>query len=137
MCSSDLAADAGERGQFGGAAGEVAAMRADNLLRAAVQVARPGVVAEPGPVFDDAFDGRRRQGRDIGETGEKTLVVGDDRRHLGLLQHDLGQPDPVGVATALPGQVMAAGGLLPGDQALGKALFFRQISSRRGKREPG
>ena len=34
-------------------------------------------------------------------------------------------------------QFVATGNLLPGDQALGKALFFRQISSRRGKREPG
>src|SRR5699024_3130656 len=38
----------------------------------------------------------------------KTFKIIDDRRHLGLLQHDFRNPDPIGAAWMLPRQVMAA-----------------------------
>ena len=89
-------------------------------LRTAMQVARSRVVAEPRPVFEDGLDRRRGQRPDIGKALEKTLVVGNHRRHLRLLQRDLGQPDAVGIAGVLPGQVMAAALTLPADQARGE-----------------
>src|SRR5690606_16867036 len=42
--------------------------------------------------------------------------------HLGLLQHDFRQPYPVGRARVLPGQVVAAAGAEPGEQAAGEAV---------------
>ena len=73
-----------------------------------MQVAGAGVVAEPGPQGQHRIEralGQVRQGR---EAGHEALEVGDDHRHLGLLEHDLGDPDPVGGGVALPGQVLAA-----------------------------
>ena len=34
--------------------------------------------------------------------------LGNDRRHLRLLQHDFRQPDAVSIARPLPGQIVAA-----------------------------
>ena len=39
---------------------------------------------------------------------QKPLVIGQYRTNLGLLQHDFGQPDAVGIGTGLPGQIVAA-----------------------------
>ena len=36
------------------------------------------------------------QGADAREAAQESLVVGQDGRHLRLLEHDLGDPDPVG-----------------------------------------
>ena len=53
----------------------------------------------------------------IGKTLKEARVIAQHGRDLGLLQHDLGQPDPVGIARALPGQATAAMAALPLDQA--------------------
>ena len=49
-------------------------------------------------------------GLDVGEAFQEPAVVGPDRGHLGLLEHDLRDPDGIGVAQAPPGQGAA---LLP------------------------
>ena len=80
------------------------------------QVAGPAVVAQALPEAQHLLflgpgqvgGGRKRL--------EEALEVGDDRRDLGLLQHDLGEPDAIGVARALPRQVVPAVALLPGDE---------------------
>ncbi len=83
-------------------------MLGDDRLRRRMQVMRAAVVAESAPVLEHAIVRRGGQRAHVGERGEKALVVRDDRRDLRLLQHDLGQPDPVRVARALPRQVVAA-----------------------------
>ena len=90
-------------------------MPLDDHLRAAVKIARAAVVAEPAPELHHAFE--RRGGKRL----EEALVIGNDGAHLGLLQHHLGQPDPIGVTVVLPGQIMPAEALLPGDDALGES----------------
>src|SRR5690606_7163693 len=50
----------------------------------------------------------------IGEALQEALVVGDNGGDLGLLQHDLRHPHPVGGDVALPGQVPAAVAVEPG-----------------------
>ena len=42
-----------------------------------------------------------------GKPGHELLEVRDHRGDLGLLQHDLGDPDPIGAGVLLPGQVSA------------------------------
>jgi len=101
-------------------AGEAAAVVADDGLRAQVQVARTGVVAEAGPRFEDARQWRRSERRERRKAGEEALIVGNHGAHLCLLQHDLGQPDVVGLAALLPRQVVAPLGFLPGDHLCGK-----------------
>jgi hypothetical protein len=72
-----------------------------------------------------------RRGGQIGKAGEEARVVGDHRRHLRLLQHDFGQPDAVGIARVLPGQVVAAVARVPGDQPPGEVLACRPSRSAR------
>jgi len=131
------AADAGQFGELLGIGRKLSAMLRGNLLRAFMQVARAGVIAQPGPMLDDRLDRRRGQRRHGRKTVEKTQVIRNHRGHLRLLQHDLGKPDAVRVTRVLPGQVMAAGALLPGDQSFGKGLAGGQILPRLRLREHG
>ena len=102
-----VGADARHLAQAGGVAGQAAAEPRDHLGGAAVQVAGARVVAEPGPRREDVVEGRRRQVGDRREPGHPPLPVRDDGRDPGLLQHDLADPDRVGIAGPPPRQVAA------------------------------
>ena len=45
-----------------------------------------------------------------GESSNEALEVGHYRRHLSLLQHDLADPDAIGIATHPPGEVAPMAG---------------------------
>ena len=90
-----------------------------------MQIARPRVVAEAGPEFEYRFKRRRRQFGDAREAIEKALVVGNDRTHLRLLQHDLRQPDAIRIARVLPRQIVAPVPALPVSQTTGKGIVRR------------
>ena len=109
------AADARQLRQHRCIEGEPAGETVDHLPRAGVQVARSRVVAETRPQRQHVVQRRRGQRSDIREALAEARVVGDDCRHLRLLQHHLGQPDAVGVATRLPGKVVPAVRRLPGN----------------------
>ena len=78
-----------------------------------VQVAGACVISQPCPVIEHRVYRGARQAGNIGEAQDKTLVVGNDRSHLGLLQHDLRNPDAIRIPIALPGQAMAPMGAVP------------------------
>ncbi|MCY1532437.1 hypothetical protein D9M68_677120 [compost metagenome] len=84
------AADAGQRGDGFGRGREAAVPVARDLLGAAMQVAGAGVIAQPGPIGHHVFLAGRGQGSHVREAFKEAVVVGDDRRDLRLLQHDLG-----------------------------------------------
>lgn len=117
------AADAGQGGHLCLRLRKNAAMLAEDLLRCLVQVAATGVVAKPSPQVQHIIEWRRRQGGDIREARHKALVIGDDRGHLRLLQHDLRYPHPVRAALLLPGQIFAPMAVPPGEQLRGKAVM--------------
>jgi hypothetical protein len=119
------AADAGQLRDRFGAARKPAAVLAHHGLRAGVQVARAGVVAEPAPQRHDLGHRRRGEFGKRAEACQEARVVGDHRRHLRLLQHDFREPDAVGIAGVLPGQVVAAVALVPADQARGEVAHGR------------
>jgi hypothetical protein len=133
-----LATGQGQDGAGGGAANagegldrlqgrrKVAAMAILEQAGGAVEVAGPGVVAQAGPVAEHLIRLGRRQVRQTGEAGHEALEIGDDRRDLGLLEHDLGDPDPVGAGVALPGQILAAMAVEPGEDALGEVAGSAQ-----------
>ena len=77
----------------------------DDGFRRRVQVARPAVVAKPGPELQHLSELGGRQRAHGAEALQETPVVGSDDRSLGLLQHHLGDPDAVGVAGSSPRQV--------------------------------
>ena len=89
-------------------------------LRRALQVARARVIAQAAPQPQHLVLRRAGERGDIGEALEKALVIGNHRGDLGLLQHDFRDPDAIGVARALPGQVVAAVAPMPGEQAGGE-----------------
>ncbi len=76
--------------------------RSRHRPRAGMQVAGARVVAEPGPEPQHVVERRRRQRADVRPAREEAREIGPDRLHGGLLQHDFGQPDPVGIV-ASPG----------------------------------
>ena len=114
------AADARQRGQLGRRARKRAAKARHHLTRAAVQVARTRVIAQPAPQPQHLVLGRGGQAGDVGKALEKARVVAQHRRHLRLLQHDFRQPHAVRIARALPRQAVAAVLALPVDDAGGK-----------------
>ena len=98
-------ADPGHLAELGRARWQRAAVARADLAGARVQVARARVVAEPGPRGEHVVErrlGERRHGR---EPGHPALPVRDHRRDPGLLQHDLADPDRVGVAGPPPRQI--------------------------------
>jgi len=126
------AADAGQRLDCLEGGGKLAAVARDQALRAGAQVAGAGVVPEAGPQMHHLVLGRLGQGLDVGKAGHEAFVVRNHDRDLGLLQHDLGHPHPIGGGVLLPGQVLAAVGIEPGEQRLAEG--FRVAGSSTGSR---
>ncbi len=95
--------DARQRGERRLGLGELPAVALRHIFGARVQMARPRVVAEPGPRLENVVERRARERLDARKAREEARVVGRDRLHGGLLQHDLGEPHPVGIS-ALAGR---------------------------------
>ena len=101
-----------------------------------MQVARAGVVAEPGPEFEHVVELGRGQITRRRPARQEPLIIGRDRFDRGLLQHDLGQPDAVRIGclagqcaprqatamTVIPGEQGGRIGLVPAS-VLGVILF--------------
>ena len=83
------------------------AMQRHHVLGAAVQVARAAVVAQAAPQGQHVVLRGGGQLCHRGKALQKAGVIVQHRGHLGLLQHDFGQPDAVGIARVLPGQAVA------------------------------
>ena len=97
-----------------------------HLLRRAVQVARAGVVTEPGPQVQHVIHGRIGQRHHVREALHEAPEVRDDGRHLRLLQHDLRHPGAIGAVAAarmpLPRQIVPAVLRVPVDEPCRDAL---------------
>lgn len=90
--------------------GEISAVFRDNNLGGALQIADTGVVAETFPEFVE-FGGRRAGGGlNRRQLAHPTFVKRDHGFDLGLLEHDFGNPDGVGIVGAAPGEVAGVGG---------------------------
>ena len=120
--SSGGAPDAGQGLDGFQHGGELATMLIGDTLCCGMQVARTRVVAQPAPVLQHFILVRGGKRGDVGKARHEAPVVGDDGRHLGLLQHDFRHPDGVGVTRVLPRQVVAAVPFLPSHHAGGKAM---------------
>ena len=92
--------------------GELAAVPLARRARGGVQMMRAAVVAEPAHSASTLVDGAAASAA-IGKRATKRSKYGSTGRDLGLLQHDLGEPDAIGVARVLPRQVVAAVRALP------------------------
>src|ERR1051326_1052674 len=62
-----------------------------------MQVARTGVIAEPLPGMQHVVEGSLGQRFDGRKPRHKAVKISPYRRDSGLLQHDLAEPDAVGI----------------------------------------
>ena len=93
----------GSVAQFLLASRKRAAVQLDHRLRAGMQVAGACVVAKAGPELEHILQRGRGKLCDGRKAREEARIVGSDRLHGGLLQHDLGEPDAIRVcAFAFP-----------------------------------
>jgi len=86
-----------------------------------MKIARARVVAQSGPHFQHPVDRCPGERFKRWKARQESLVIRHHGLHLRLLEHDFGQPDAVRIGRFLPGQVVTAMGLLPFDDATGKA----------------
>jgi hypothetical protein len=100
-----VGANPGELGKLVRGPGQIAGRR--GRLRQEMQVAGPGVVAESLPELQDLRFTGGREGRKIGKGGHPAHEVGQHRRHLGLLEHELAHDGPVGGRRLAPRQAPA------------------------------
>ena len=106
-----VAPEAGEGGEGGGVGREAAVVLLEDGPGGFLEVADAVVVAEALPGLEELGFGGGGEGGEIGEGGEEALeaAVLSDRRDGGLLEHDLGDEDRVGIGGAAPGVVLAVG----------------------------
>src|SRR6266480_4273243 len=96
-----------------------------------MQVARPRVVAQAAPQREHVVEVRPGERFHVREAREEALVVRNDRRDLGLLQHHLRQPDAIRIARLLPRQVMTPVPGLPAYEPAGESAHrLRRLLSR-------
>ena len=69
-----------------------------------VQIARPRVIAEALPSVEDVIFRSPSQRGEMGEPPEPLIIITDNGCNLGLLEHELGDEDGVGIASLAPGE---------------------------------
>ena len=70
-----------------------------------MQLARSGVVTQSLPAVENAGFRSKREGGKIGEAAKPLIIIREDSGDLGLLKHELGNEDRVGVAGPPPWQM--------------------------------
>ncbi len=120
-----VGADARQLAQLLLRRGELAGEALGDDAGAGVQIAGAAVVAEARPRGEHVVERGRGECRNRRPARQEALVEGDDGCHGGLLQHDLGQPDRVGVGHAPrrrpPGQI-APLAVVPVEHGAGRVL---------------
>jgi hypothetical protein len=107
--TGNVRADARQRLELCDGPGERSApLRHEDACRL-VEVASAGVVSRSLPRLEDFASVGASERRDRREPPDESLEVRRGLRHAGLLQEDLGDPDPVGVGVAAPRQGAAMG----------------------------
>ena len=84
-----------------------------NLAGRLVQITAARVIAQPRPQMQHRIYVGICQTDHVRETRHEALEIRYHRRNLGLLQHHLGYPDPIGRAIHLPRQVFATVCVIP------------------------
>ena len=107
-------ADAGKHAQLALVFGELST-RLDHRLGRTVHRKRAAVVPQALPLVEHVRRIGGSESSDIGEACEPTLPAPVDPAHLGLLEHDLADPNLVGVARPAPRQVAVELAPLPAD----------------------
>ena len=131
-------ADPGYPAELGRTPRQLAAPRLPNGARAGPQVPRPRVVAEPAPGSEHVVERCGGEHRNRRKLRHPALPVRDHRRHPRLLQHDLADPDRVGIPRSTPRQIAAHGRVVRGhglgDRAIPVGRHRPLVPGRRDER---
>ena len=108
-------------------------MHFDDLPRSGMQISRSRVIAQAAPEPQHLAERRRRKRAHVAEPRDEALEIRNHRLDARLLEHHLREPDAVGIATALPRQIVAPVPALPanetGRERLHAALYDRPHSA--------
>ena len=96
--------------------GEPATVIREHRARRGVEVTPARVVSETAPQLENLVEPGGGERVHVGEPCHETFEVRDDCRHPGLLEHDLRDPHPVEGGVPLPGEVVAAVPVEPGEK---------------------
>ena len=121
-CGGGVIPHAGQSAQLFQISREHSAILFHNRFRRLVQVPGAGIVPQPFPAFEHVLLRRARQGKHVREAINEAGVVPRHRFGAGLLEHDLADPDAIGVLRAPEGQ-HALVRIIPGKQQGGKHGF--------------
>lgn len=102
-----IAADTGKFTNGIDVAGKDSTMSILHDFGGGMEMARAIVIAEALPGVKDCVFGGMSEGGDIREQSEPFIIIGNDGRDLGLLEHDFGDEDGVWIAGAAPGEIAA------------------------------
>ena len=114
-----VGADAGQAADAAVVPGEDPAIGGNDLLGGLFQISYPAVVAQALPELVQGVVAAGGKGGDIRQGGEKAGIVPLHGLHPGLLEHDLRDPDVVGLPVLPPGKVPFVL-FIPGQQPLGQ-----------------
>jgi len=82
----------------------MAAMSIHDNSSGGVQIARPCVITEALPRVEDVIFRSSSQRGEMGKTAEPLIIIRDNGGNLGLLEHELGDEDGIGIASLAPGE---------------------------------
>ena len=85
----------------------MAAMSIHDDSSGGVQIARSRVIAEALPRVEDVIFRSPRQRGEMGEPAEPLIIIRDNGGNLGLLEHEFGDEDGVGIASLTPRELAA------------------------------
>ena len=123
--------DAGQVGERRLALWKRSTVMRDHRLGAGMQMPRARVIAEPGPQLEHVLERGCRERAHVRPARGKAREIRRDRLRRGLLQHDLGEPNPIRVGPlarhGAPRQ-RATVAVVPG-QEIGRARMARRCGA--------
>jgi ribonuclease HIII len=118
-------ADSGEPLHLLDRSRKVSAVSIYNGLGGGAKISRARVVAETLPCAEHVIFGSASECGKIGKSAQPLVVIGDHGGHQGLLKHEFGDEDGVGVTRVAPRQIAAVSAIPAKKRTLEGKNFFR------------
>ena len=76
----------------------------DELCRR-VEISCSSIVTEPLPAVENIVFGSARERLEVRKPAQPFAIIRENRRHLGLLKHELGHENAIRIASMAPGKI--------------------------------
>jgi len=107
-CVCGVSADSGQRSQQIWSIRKFSAQFSEDGFGATMKISRSRIVTEAFPGAQNLRFSRRSKRADGGKPVQPPIIVRDDGSSLGLLEHDFGNQDGVGIVGLAPGEIAFA-----------------------------